>query len=83
MKTKILTVIIFTLLVITMFIQQRNFAMRLSVCQAELNEYRQNKLLVLKKAKNYHGVLWAYWEGGEFRFINVKGVPCKLFREVK
>ena len=57
--------------------------MRLSACQTELNEYRQNKLLVLKKAKNYHGVLWAYWEGGEFRFINAKGKPCKLFREVK
>lgn len=61
-------------------IQRRTFEMRLSAIQAELNEYRQNKTIVLKKAKRYHGVLWAYYDRGDFRFINQKGQPCRLFR---
>lgn len=60
---------------------------RISAAQEELNEYRANWKLVDLRAMDFHGTLWSYYDTSsrEFRFINKRGVPCKLFRrrEVK
>ncbi len=40
--------------------------------------------VVLKHAKSYHGTLLATLGiDGVWRFINKKGVPCRVFREVE
>lgn len=80
MKT-ILFLIIFCLLTILM-VGNRTYTTRITQLETELTEYRKNKLLVLKKAKRYHGTLWAWYDTNieQFYFINKKGIPCKLFR---
>lgn len=55
---------------------------RIATMTGEINEYREARLIVEKRAMKYHGILWAYYDtdAREFRFINQGGVPCKLYR---